>query len=296
LNHLSRFAGIDIGSNAVRLLIGNIIQKDNETYFKKGALIRIPVRLGSDVFSTGEISKENIILLSETMLGFKHLMNAHQVIHYKALATAAMREAKNAKQVAKQIKDNTDIQIEVIDGKTEANILYQLEKENNYAHQDYLFVDVGGGSTEITLFQGGQVVFSKSFKVGTLRLMHSPLDKTEWDKMKQFLKSGVAPGDVVIVGSGGNINKVFKMANAEKDDSLSYRYLKTLLEELQSMEYVERILQFDLNPDRADVILPALEIFTKIMKWTGINEVFVPKMGLSDGIVRLAYDEYWNKR
>jgi len=295
LNHLSRFAGIDIGSNAVRLLIGNIIHKEHETFFKKGALIRIPVRLGSDVFSNGSVSQENIHLLSETMLGFKHLMNAHQVIHYKALATAAMREAKNAQVVVKHIKDQTGINIEIIDGKTEANILYQLEKENNYAHTDYLFVDVGGGSTEITLFQGGKVVFSRSFKVGTLRLLHSPIEETEWDKMKQFLKSGVAPGDVVIVGSGGNINKVFKMANADKDDALSYRYLKNLLEELQSLEYVERILKFDLNPDRADVILPALEIFTKIMKWTGINEVFVPKMGLSDGIVRLAYDEFMEK-
>jgi exopolyphosphatase/guanosine-5'-triphosphate,3'-diphosphate pyrophosphatase len=289
---IKKYAAIDIGSNAMRLLITNIVeQKGKETQFNKSALIRVPIRLGQDAFTVGEITEENIDRMVDAMKAFKLLMKVYKVEQYMACATSAMREAYNGKEVAEIIKKKADIKIEIIDGKTEAAIiassdLHQFIK----TEQTYLYVDVGGGSTEFSLFSNGKMIVSKSFKNGTVRLLNNMVNDIVWEEIEKWIKTNTEEYDnITLIGSGGNINKIFKLSGKLQEKPLSYMYLNTQYQYLNSLTYEQRIAELALNTDRADVIIPALSIYLKAMKWCGATKIYVPKIGLSDGIVKAMY-------
>ena len=291
---LSRYAAIDIGSNAVRLLICNVIETDNEIFFRKSQLTRVPVRLGIESFIDGKISKPTADRLVEAMKAFKHLMNANEVLHYKGCATSAMRDADNGELIVKRIKKEADIDIDVISGKLEAEIIFSTHIETIIKGvDDFLYVDVGGGSTELTVFHKGKLVTSKSFNIGTLRILQNTVTDKDWNKMYSWLNENASIyKDISIIGSGGNINKMFKMSMKELGKPLDYKYLLKQYKLISSMSYEERMIKLELNPDRADVIIPALQIYLNVMNCNQINTVYVPKIGLSDGIVRYAYKDF----
>lgn len=290
--NIKKYAAIDIGSNAMRLLVANIIEENGkETLFSKSALVRVPIRLGQDAFTVGNISEENIDRMVDAMKAFKLLMKVHRVEKYIACATSAMREANNGQEVAEIIKKKADIKIEIIDGKKEAAIiastdLHYLLKTD----ETYLYVDVGGGSTEFSLFSGGKMIISKSFKIGTVRLLNNIVDEIVWQEIKNWIKQNTKEFTKVnLIGSGGNINKLFKMSGKQSDKPLSYYYLNAQYIYLNNLSYEQRISDLGLNQDRADVIIPAISIYLNTMKWSGAKNIFVPKIGLSDGIVKALY-------
>lgn len=289
---IKKYAAIDIGSNAVRLLISNIIEeKGKPVRFKKNSLVRVPIRLGEDVFINQIISKKNSLRLVDTMLAFNLLMKSHNVVRYKACATSAMREAVNGKKITDLIESKSKITIDIIDGEAEAAIiaatdLQQYIKENS----TYLYVDVGGGSTEFTLYHNGKIVTSKSFKIGTVRLLKDIVSIDVWKELESWIKENVKDYiKVDIIGSGGNINKIFKLSGKPIGEPLTYFYLSTFYNKLNSYSYEERITELDLNQDRADVIIPATRIYLSAMKWSGAKDIYVPKIGLADGIIKSMY-------
>nr|WP_321222724.1 rod shape-determining protein [uncultured Psychroserpens sp.] len=289
---IKKYAAIDIGSNAVRLLIASIIeQKGHPVKFKKTSLVRVPIRLGADVFLTGEISEENEKRMLDTMIAFKLLMKSHKVVTYKACATSAMREANNGVKLSKQIAKNAKIEIDIIGGEEEAAIIAATDL-NSYIKEDktYLYVDVGGGSTEFTVIHLGKTVASKSFKIGTVRLLNDIVKKEIWQELESWIKTNTKGYDVVdLIGSGGNINKIFKISGKALGKPLTYFYLTSYYNKLQTYSYEERITELELNPDRADVIIPATRIYLSAMKWSGAKDIYVPKIGLSDGIIKSVY-------
>lgn len=289
---IKKYAAIDIGSNAVRMLIANIIEeKGKEPKFKKSSLIRVPIRLGQDAFTTGEISHENIVKMKDTMNAFSLLMKSYGVERYMACATSAMREAANGGDVLLVVKETSGIEIEVIDGKKEAAIIASTDLKT-LIDQDksYLYVDVGGGSTEFTVFSRGKIINSKSFKIGTVRLINKTVDEEIWSEIEAWIKKNTANLDRVnMIGSGGNINKLHKLSGKTVDKPLSYIFLNAQYHFLNAMSYTERVTEIGLNPDRADVIIPALRIYLNAMKWSGSKKVYVPKIGLSDGIIKTLY-------
>jgi len=293
-----KFAAIDIGTNAMRLLFTNIIQNGDTTTFKKSSIIRVPIRLGADVFTTGEIGDVRKQKMIDAMIAFRHLMKVHDVVRYRACATSAMREAKNGKELVQLIKDKADIQIEIIDGKTEAEIIYHNRivdmLDNN---TPYLYVDIGGGSTEITLFYNKKAFVSHSFNIGTIRMLNQQVDDKTFDELKSNLKKikKSYPG-LQIIGSGGNINKLLKLSRKKEGKPLAPDVLKNVYNEIKKYSYEDRIKILGLNTDRADVIIPASELLFKIVKWAGAKEIIVPKVGIADGIIRQLYDEYQNKK
>lgn len=289
--NLKKYAAIDIGSNAVRLFIADIIEHDGPTQFKKSELVRVPIRLGADSFLNQEISKTNIKRLIDAMKAFRLLMNVNGVTVYKACATSAMREASNAAIVVQKVLDHANIQIDIIDGQTEAKIIAATDlNEILDAKKVYLYVDVGGGSTEFSIFEGSKKILSKSFKIGTVRLINDKVSKSTWDALKICIKTHTKPYKALtLLGSGGNINKLFKMSNKKPLSVLNLSYLEHKLEEFSELSYEERILELGLKPDRADVILPATHLFLKAMKWSNAKALLVPKIGLSDGIVKSIY-------
>ena len=289
---IKKYAAIDIGSNAMRLLVVNIVEQEGkETQFNKSALVRVPIRLGQDAFTVGEISAENTDRMVDAMKAFKLLMKVHKVEAYKAFATSAMREAYNGKEVVALIKKKADIKIEIIDGKKEAAIIASTDLHHLLkTDRTYLFVDVGGGSTEFTLFSNGKIVTSRSFKVGTVRLLNEMVCDLVWNEIEKWIKTNVADYDEIsLIGSGGNINKLFKMSGKMQDKPLSYLYINSQYAFLNSLSYDQRISELALNPDRADVIIPAVRIYLNAMKWSGARNIYVPKIGLSDGIVKAMY-------
>ena len=289
---IKKYAAIDIGSNAMRLLVVNIVEQEGkETQFNKSALVRVPIRLGQDAFTVGEISAENTDRMVDAMKAFKLLMKVHKVEAYKAFATSAMREAYNGKEVVALIKKKADIKIEIIDGKKEAAIIASTDLHHLLkTDQTYLFVDVGGGSTEFTLFSNGKIVTSRSFKVGTVRLLNEMVCDVVWNEIEKWIKTNVADYDEIsLIGSGGNINKLFKMSGKMQDKPLSYLYINSQYAFLNSLSYDQRISELALNPDRADVIIPAVRIYLNAMKWSGARNIYVPKIGLSDGLVKAMY-------
>lgn len=289
---IKKYAAIDIGSNAMRLLISNIVEQDGkETQFNKSALIRVPIRLGQDAFTVGEISEENIDRMTDAMKAFKLLMKVYKVEKYKACATSAMREAYNGKEVVDIINEKADISIDIIDGKVEAAIIASSDL-HGYLSKDknYLYVDVGGGSTEFSVFSNGKMVSSKSFKNGTVRLLNNMVNEVVWQEIEKWITTNTSEfDDITLIGSGGNINKLFKLSEKRQDKPLSYMYLHSQFEYLNSLTYEQRIAELGLNTDRADVIIPALSIYLKSMKWSGARNIFVPKIGLSDGIIKAMY-------
>jgi len=289
---IKKYAAIDIGSNAMRLLVVNIVEQEGkETQFNKSALVRVPIRLGQDAFTVGEISAENADRMCDAMKAFNLLMKVHKVEAYKAFATSAMREAYNGKEVVSLIKKKADIKIEIIDGKKEAAIIASTDLHHLLkTDKTYLFVDVGGGSTEFTLFSDGKIVTSRSFKVGTVRLLNEMVSDIVWQEIEKWIKVNTADYDeVTLIGSGGNINKLFKMSGKMQDKPLSYLYINSQYAFLNSLTYNQRISELGLNPDRADVIIPAVRIYLNAMKWSGARNIYVPKIGLSDGIVKAMY-------
>lgn len=289
-----RLAAIDIGSNAARLLITEVIvDGKNEPVFNKLNLVRVPLRLGFDVFDEGLIPKQKIGMMLQTMKAFKHLMNAYEVKHIIACATSAMRDAKNSDDIIRKVKLETDIAIEVISGDMEAGIVFEnhiaetLDKDHSY-----MYIDVGGGSTELSFFSNGKLIFKESFNIGTIRLLQEAVNDKTWEVMKEVIKT-VTKGqkEVMAIGSGGNINKVFSLSKRKEGKPLSLELLKDYHKELSSVSMEERMRLYNLRPDRADVIVPALLIYINAMRWAGANEMYVPKIGLVDGLVRHLWEE-----
>lgn len=289
---IKKYAAIDIGSNAMRLLITNIVEQDGkESQFNKSSLVRVPIRLGQDSFTVGEISLDNIDRMVDAMTAFRLLMKVHKVEKYLAFATSAMREAYNGKEVVETIKEKAGINIEIIDGKKEAVIIASTDLHHLLkSDKTYLYVDVGGGSTEFSLFSNGKIVISKSFKAGTVRLLNEMVREVLWQEMEKWIKTNTQDYDeVILIGSGGNINKLFKMSGKIQDKPLSFIFLNSQHSLLTSMTYEQRISELGLNPDRADVIIPAIQIYLNAMKWSGARNIYVPKIGLADGIVKAMY-------
>jgi exopolyphosphatase/guanosine-5'-triphosphate,3'-diphosphate pyrophosphatase len=276
----------------MRLLITNIIeQKGKEVQFNKSALIRVPIRLGQDAFTVGEISEENIDRMIDAIHAFKLLMKVYKVEKFMACATSAMREAYNGKEVVEIIKKNTDIKIEIIDGKKEAAIIASSDLHHFIkTNENYLYVDVGGGSTEFSLFSNGKMLVSKSFKNGTVRMLNNMVNEVVWQEIEKWIKTNTEGlGNIIMIGSGGNINKAFKLSGKTQDKPLTYKYLKSQFDHINALTYEQRISDLGLNTDRADVIIPALSIYLSAMRWSGANHIYVPKIGLSDGVVKAMY-------
>ena len=290
--NIQKYAAIDIGSNAVRLLISNIIEEDGKpTVFKKNSLVRVPIRLGADVFVNGEISEYNQNRMMDTMMAFSLLMKSHGVKCYKACATSAMREASNSKSLADNILKTCGINIDIIDGEEEATIIAETDL-NSFIdpNKTYLYVDVGGGSTEFSIIHNSEKVKSKSFKIGTVRLLNNIVTTETWSKLEHWIKKSTKHYDKIeLIGSGGNINKIFKISGKDAGKPLTYFYLTSYYKMLKKYSYDERISKLNLNQDRADVIIPATRIYLSAMKWSRSKHIYVPKIGLSDGIIKSVY-------
>jgi len=285
-------AAIDIGSNAARLLICEVIKKGKEVTINKLNLLRIPVRLGFDVFEKGSIGGQKKKMLINTIKAFNNLMKVYEVEHYMACATSAMRDAENAKEIIKEIKAETSIEIEVITGELEAEIIY----ENHIAelldsNKSYLYVDVGGGSTELTLYHKGKIILQKSFNIGTVRLIIDKVKDSTWDEMKETLKDLSKKYENIIgIGSGGNINKVYSITGVKPGKSMTYDEIKDIYKEMETLSIEQRMEKYTLKQDRAEVIVPALRIYNAVCKWADITEMHVPKIGLADGLIHHLYD------
>ncbi|HEY0175893.1 MAG TPA: exopolyphosphatase [Pedobacter sp.] len=292
-----RYAAIDVGSNAVRLLIADITYSDNGFGFKKNTLVRVPLRLGDDAFLDKRISERKIEDLLKTMSAFRNLMDVYQVTKYLACATSSMREAGNGQEIIQLIKDKVNIDLEIIEGQKEANIIYANHIEDNLdIKKNYLYIDVGGGSTELSVFINKMPVASKSFDIGTIRILDNQDKEETWEEMRLWVKDQTKfHKNLAGIGTGGNINKLYRMANEKEGLPLTFLKLKSLYNQLNSHSLKERIQVFGLNPDRADVIIPAAEIFITLMKWTGIKQVYVPRVGMVDGIINLLIEENLNK-
>jgi exopolyphosphatase/guanosine-5'-triphosphate,3'-diphosphate pyrophosphatase len=287
-------AAIDIGSNAARLLISDVVNEDNSSpEFIKMALVRVPLRLGFDVFGKGEISPEKTDKIIKTIKSYKYLLEVYDVKHLKACATSAMRDAANSEDIIKKIKTETGIEIEIISGQEEASFIYENHiAENLNKDESYLYIDVGGGSTELTFFSDGKLVFKESFNIGTIRLLKNQVTEKNWDEMKQFLKTKTKGyHHVTAIGSGGNINKIFSLSKRKEGKPLSLELLRDYYKEFNNLSVSERIAYYHLREDRADVIVPALLIYINVMRWVDSDEIFVPKIGLADGLIHTLYEE-----
>jgi len=295
---LRKIAAIDIGSNAVRMLICYVFPSGDEYVFQKNSYLRLPIRLGEDSFKNGIISNEKISLLTNAILSFKYIIKVHGVNDYKIYATSALRESRNSREVISIVKKNTDLNIELISGLKEAKIISKgnsLEKVE--FNKTFLYVDVGGGSTEFSILRKGKEKISRSFKIGTVRLLNNLVDDSMLMDVKNWLKSNIDNDDKIkLFATGGNINKIQSMTGSKSGKPISYLSIKDLSNTLISFNYEERMVKFDLNPDRADVIIPALKIFITTMEVVKANKMFVPKVGLVDGMINeIFYENNANK-
>ncbi len=289
-----KLAAIDIGSNAARLLISEASPKANgEMDFTKVNLVRVPLRLGLDVFTSGIISEKRADCLVSTIKAYKLLLDVYEVKYLKTAATSAMRDAGNGPQILDRVRQETGMDIRLITGQEEASFIYENHiAENLDKTKSYLYIDVGGGSTELTFFSGNRLVFKESFNIGTIRILQNQVTEQHWQQMKDFLKQQLrAYGLVIAIGSGGNINKIFSLSKRKEGKPLSLELLKDYYKEFSSFSVEERIHLYNLREDRADVIVPALQIYVNVMRWMDIQEIFVPKIGLADGLVRSLYNE-----
>jgi exopolyphosphatase / guanosine-5'-triphosphate,3'-diphosphate pyrophosphatase len=293
-----KLAAIDIGSNAARLLISEVTENNNgKPQFNKLNLVRVPLRLGFDVFEKGEISKPKLGMIIQTMKAYGHLMNVYGVNHLKACATSAMRDARNSNDVLRKVKLETGIQISIISGDDEAAYIYENHIAENLDKQhSYLYIDVGGGSTELTFFADGKLRYKESFNIGTIRLLKNMVDEKHWEEMRDHLKTNTKSKlPIIAIGSGGNINKVFSLSKKKEGKPLHLELLRDYYKELSSFSLAERIRIYDMREDRADVIVPALLIYINVMRWADINEIYVPKIGLADGLIQSLYEEVVKK-
>jgi exopolyphosphatase/guanosine-5'-triphosphate,3'-diphosphate pyrophosphatase len=289
-----KLAAIDIGSNAARLLITEVMESDpNNPKFNKLNLIRVPLRLGFDVFESGLISNEKTTMLIQTLKAFRHLINAYEVDAIKSCATSAMRDAKNADKIIAIIKKETGLDVEVITGEMEANLVYENHiAENMDKEHSYMYIDVGGGSTEVSIFGNGKLTAKKSFNIGTIRLLKNGVSENAWDEMKEYIKQSTkSHKDIISIGSGGNINKVFSISKKKDGKPLHIELLRDYYKELSSFTVAERIANYNLRADRADVIVPALLIYINAMRWANSEQIYVPKIGLADGLIHHLWEE-----
>lgn len=285
-------AAIDIGSNAARLLISEVKQIGKKTEFTKLNLLRIPLRLGMDVFVHGKISKERQEMFEKTMNVFQNTMEIYKVEDYRACATSAMRDAKNGQNLIDIIQKNTGINIEIISGDEEATLIY----ENHIAEamddkNSYLYIDVGGGSTELTFYENNKLKFKKSINIGTIRILKNLVHDKQWKELKEDIKKHfVSSKPIVAIGAGGNINKVFSLSKTKEGKPISLTFLKKMHKELNSWTVQERMQKLNIREDRADVLVPALKIYTQVLQWAGISKIYVPKISVADGLIHYLYD------
>jgi len=292
-----KLAAIDIGSNAARLLIVEVVDDGyGKPQFNKLNLVRVPLRLGFDVFEKGEISKQRVGMIIQTMKAYSHLLNVYDVKHLKACATSAMRDAVNSNDIIRKVKLETGIEIKIISGDEEASVIY----ENHFAEtldkeHAYLYIDVGGGSTELTLFAEGKLRYKESFNIGTIRLLKNQVEESHWENMRDMLKQNTKMKlPVIAIGSGGNINKIFSISKKKEGKPLPLDLLKDYYKEFSNFTVEERIRIYKFRDDRADVIVPALQIYINVMRWADTSEIYVPKIGLADGLVQHLYAEIKN--
>ena len=288
-----RIAAIDIGSNAARLLINEVTEpKKGKPEFMKLNLLRIPLRLGIDVFTQGKIGAEREEMVISSMKVFSDLMKIYKVEHYRACATSAMRDAKNGAEIIDAVKKTSGIDIEIIYGDEEATLIYEnhvaegLDKDSAY-----LYIDVGGGSTELTFYENGAMKYEHSFNIGTIRLLNNLVNDEHWKEMKEEIRKNInSKKPVVAIGSGGNINKIFSMSKTKDGKPMSAAYLKKCYKEMKGLTVAERMSRYAIREDRADVLVPALEIFNNVMTWSDIDKIFVPKISVADGLIHRIYD------
>lgn len=289
-----KLAAIDIGSNAARLLISEVSLTNGKPEFNKLNLVRVPLRLGFDVFERKEISEEKTAMILSTIKAYKHLIDAYDVKYLKAAATSAMRDAVNSDEIINRVKNETGIQIEIISGGDEASLIYENHvAENMDKDHSYLYIDVGGGSTELTFFAQTKLIFKESFNIGTIRLLKNQVTEKQWDDMKDYIKTETKlySENMVAIGSGGNINKIFSISKKKDGKSLPLELLKDYYKEFSSFSLEDRIKVYKMREDRADVIVPALLIYINVMRWANAPEIFVPKIGLADGLIQHLYNE-----
>lgn len=289
-----KLAAIDIGSNAARLLINDVIQTPKGTpEFVKLSLVRVPLRLGFDVFETGAISEEKANKFVTTIKAYKHLLDVYEVEHLITAATSAMRDASNAGEIIQRVKAEAGIEIRVISGEEEATYIYENHFADNLnSVESYLYIDVGGGSTELTFFSDGKLVTQQSFNIGTIRLLKNQVSQEHWTEMRNFIREKLKGyHHITAIGSGGNINKVFSLSKRKEGKPLSLELLRNYYKEFSALTVQQRISIYHLREDRADVIVPALLIYINVMNWADSEEIFVPKIGLADGLIHLLYDK-----
>jgi exopolyphosphatase/guanosine-5'-triphosphate,3'-diphosphate pyrophosphatase len=293
-----RLAAIDIGSNAARLLISDVTTNNGKPEFNKLNLVRVPLRLGMDVFDSREITAEKTTMILDTIKAYQYLCKAYGVDHIKAAATSAMRGATNAQAVIDHVLGETGILIEVISGSSEAALIYENHiAENLDKEHAYLYIDVGGGSTELTFFAGNKLIFSSSFDIGTIRLLKQQVTESQWEAMKEFIRRETRHyiDRIIAIGSGGNINKVFSLSKRKEGKPLQVDLLKDYYKEFSAFSLPDRMHIYKLREDRADVIVPALQIYVNVMRWANAAEIYVPKIGLADGLIQHLYDELKKK-
>lgn len=286
-------AAIDIGSNAARLLINEVRESQkNKPEFIKLNLLRIPLRLGMDVFSKGKIGEDREKMVIDSMKIFSGLMKIYNVEHYRACATSAMRDAENGKQIIEDVKKTSGINIEIISGNEEATLIY----ENHIAEgldKDfaYLYIDVGGGSTELTFYENGKIKYEHSFNIGTIRLLNNLVKEEQWKEMKEEIKSKIiSKKPIIAIGSGGNINKLFSLSKTKDGKPMATSYLRKFLKEAEQLTVEERMGKYNIREDRADVLVPALKIFNNVLDWSSISQIYVPKISVADGLIHNIYD------
>jgi exopolyphosphatase/guanosine-5'-triphosphate,3'-diphosphate pyrophosphatase len=294
LLHIEKYAAVDIGSNAIRLLIATVIEKEGfPTQFKKTSLVRLPIRLGADVFLKGNVSPGNYQRLLDAMHAYSLIIKTHKVVAFRACATSAMREAKNGKEIVSKLKAATGIDIQIIDGNDEAAIIASTDlKQLISDNKVFLYVDVGGGSTEFTVFANGKNIASHSFKLGTVRIINGMVDDAMWEQAQQWVTQHTkAYSKINVIGSGGNINSIYRFSEKKVGQPLSYLFMSNFYEKVKQYDYNQRVFELKMNPDRADVIIPATRIYLSAMKWAKAKNMYVPKIGLADGIVKQLYNE-----
>ena len=292
--HIEKYAAVDIGSNAIRLLIATVIEKEGfPTQFKKTSLVRLPIRLGADVFLKGNVSPGNYQRLLDAMHAYSLIIKTHKVVAFRACATSAMREAKNGKEIVSKLKAATSIDIQIIDGNDEAAIIASTDlKQLISDNKVFLYVDVGGGSTEFTVFANGQNIASHSFKLGTVRIINGMVEDAMWEQAQQWVTQNTkAYSKINVIGSGGNINSIYRFSEKKVGQPLSYLFMSNFYEKVKQYDYNQRVFELKMNPDRADVIIPATRIYLSAMKWAKAKNMYVPKIGLADGIVKQLYNE-----
>ncbi len=290
-----KFAAIDIGSNAARLQISSVLEDEGVISFKRVEYVRFALRLGHDVFIDGAISPESEVRIFKLLQAYKLLMELHEVQDYSICATSAMREAVNAAEIITRINKILEMKINVIDGAREAELINDVVVQSLHPQKNYLHIDVGGGSTELNIYCNREKLASKSFKIGSVRLLEGKEKESDWDKMKQWISSQIVSmdGPIYAVGTGGNISKLYNISSeVNESKTMTMEELKKIAAYVSSFTFEERVHKLRLNTDRADVIVPASSIYLAAMECAGCPSIFVPDLGLKDGILQMLYDRY----